>query len=208
MAAGILAQLPGLLAAGQSSGFFDTIKNIAGNILGDLGAGRVHSGAEFGQSLARAGASALGFHPKDDAMFKLNAKLAERSTNAADRRSVGGDVNSTMKRATPYDMSSPSNIDPFVGGNQGSAATLADQTSAISPSGQTVRGTIIQPREIAAGRVQSTPGVRFGRAINSETSGLSAELARDREERSRNAHIRSPTRKFGKIPPRKKIGRR
>lgn len=220
MAAGLLAQLPGLLSMGQSSGFFDTIKNIAGNVLGDLGSGKVHSGSDFGQSLARAGASALGIHPKDESMMKLNARLAQTSQNAADHRATGGDVNPTMKRASPF---TPANVDPFVGqGN--SASLLADQVSSTAPSGQTVRGTIIQPREMQSGRV-STPGVRFGRAINSETSGLSAELARDREERSRNAtaaplpslsamksqassvkSLRKP--KFGRIQPRKKIGRR
>lgn len=102
MAAALLSQLPGLLSAGKSSGFFDTIKNMAGSVLGDLGSGKVQSWKDFGQSLAGAGAAALGVHPKDQAMMQLNSDLLAKSNNAADHRVVGGDRPSTAKTMMPY----------------------------------------------------------------------------------------------------------
>lgn len=115
--AGILSQLPGLLSAGQSSGFFDKIKDFAGSVLSDLGSGKVQSGGDFGRSLARGAASALGFspnfaqqnsmqpkmgmNPQDQRHMALNAELLAKTTNAADHRDIGGDI-AGMKSAPAY----------------------------------------------------------------------------------------------------------
>ena len=68
MAAIFKSILPGLLASsGGEGGILSGIKDFAGRVLSDLGSGRVSSGGEFGKSLARAGARALGIAPKNAA---------------------------------------------------------------------------------------------------------------------------------------------
>ncbi len=84
--AGFLSMLPGILsAAGGSGGLLDKIKNVAGEVLNDLGSGVVTSGKDFGQSLARAGAHALlGTSPQDAIDKRLAAHTMKTTTNPAD----------------------------------------------------------------------------------------------------------------------------
>lgn len=88
--AGFLSQLPNLLGAAKGSGILDSLKGAVGNILSDVGSGKVASWGDFGRSLARSGAKLLGVDsspPVQDnhttEADNLNKKITENSNNAA-----------------------------------------------------------------------------------------------------------------------------
>lgn len=105
--AGFLSMLPGLFgramlgkekisdltsedkdkAAGNLLGIFDTVKGAIGNVLSDVGSGNVNSWGDFGKSLARSGAKALGVDvPHGDAKvgssLAINQKVLDDSNSA------------------------------------------------------------------------------------------------------------------------------
>lgn len=85
--AGFLAQLlPGLLSsAGGGSGILSKLKDAAGSVIGDLVNNNVHSGADFGRSLLKAGAGALG-------MAAQKPPFMTNQDNAADHRDIAATV--------------------------------------------------------------------------------------------------------------------
>lgn len=116
--AGILGMIPGLIAGKlgaedivggiHSSGILDTLKNAAGGILSDLGSGRVNSWSDFGKSLARSGAKALGAEvPEHDQ--KVSSSIAatkamlDQGNNAANERTMIQTADQPKaKMFTPY----------------------------------------------------------------------------------------------------------
>lgn len=106
--AGILSMIPGLISGAKSSGILDTLKNAAGSVLSDLGSGRVSSWADFGKSLARSGAKALGAEvPEHDQ--KVSSSIAatkavlDHGNNAANERTMIQTADQPKaKMFTPY----------------------------------------------------------------------------------------------------------
>lgn len=110
MAGALLRMIPGFLGSmGGSEGILDKLKNAAGNIFSDLGSGKVTSGAEFGKSLARAAAGALGHTPSSNAADKIAGQVAEgaqrmAAKNAADEQIINiGPSHPALMRTLGYE---------------------------------------------------------------------------------------------------------
>jgi hypothetical protein len=94
--AGFLSMLPNLVSGlGGGGGILNSIKNAAGNVLSDVGEGKVSSWGDFGKSLARAGAGLLGVNkdlPIQDNNNSnadyVNKKILESGKNAANETTM------------------------------------------------------------------------------------------------------------------------
>lgn len=93
--AGFLSMLPGLFGAAKSSGILDKVANVAGDVLSDIGSGKIGSWGDFGKSLARGGAALLGSpsaapppNPLEVKEAQMNKVLLENSKNAADQHNI------------------------------------------------------------------------------------------------------------------------
>lgn len=118
--AGFLSMLPGLMTSVGQSGILGKVADVAGNVLKDIGEGKVSSWGDFGKSLAAGGARALGQqvgnppmgNQHERAMADVNAELLKRSTNMADKGVVmapkqSSDVMPKMPFQRPGSSSAP-----------------------------------------------------------------------------------------------------
>lgn len=98
MASFLASMLPGLLSANQNTGsnvggnIISSLKDSAGQILNDLGSGKVNSWTDFGKSLARGASNLLGFKPPHNAADRIDSQMAGAgnggSLNAADSQPI------------------------------------------------------------------------------------------------------------------------
>lgn len=104
--AGLLSSfIPSLVGSlGGPQGILGGIKSVASSVLGDLAQGKVHSGSDFGQSLARGLHDAL--NPADKIDTSLAVRAMDKSSNAADKSPVvvRGEPAAVVGRPVPVDQ--------------------------------------------------------------------------------------------------------
>lgn len=91
-----LGLLNDVMAKGESSGLFSSIGKGIGNVLADIGGGKVNSWGEFGKSVARSAAPVFGYEAgttpmadsKVSSAIEINKQLLENSPSAAIHRTM------------------------------------------------------------------------------------------------------------------------